>query len=498
MAKAIMIQGTASNAGKSVLTAALCRIFTQDGYKVAPFKSQNMSLNSFITRDGFEMGRAQVVQAEAAFREPDVRMNPILLKPTSDIGSQVIFCGEVIGNMKAQEYYLQKKQLAQKILEVYEELSSENDIIVIEGAGSPAEINLMENDIVNMGMAKMANAPVLLAGDIDRGGVFASLYGTYALFSEEEKKYLKGVIINKFRGDKAILQPGIDMLRKKMPIPCVGVVPYLNVKIDDEDSLSSVFEQSKSDVLDIAVVRLPKISNFTDFNAFDIVGGIKVRYIDRVSNFKMPDLLILPGTKNTIDDMKYLRESGFEAKIKQYVNSGGAVFGICGGFQMLSESISDPNNVEAGGTIKGIGLLPVQTVFQTEKTRTRVSGEVKNATGVFSCLNGKKLEGYEIHMGTTICPKNMNDLKQEDAHSLGDGMSVGNVCGTYLHGFFDSGNIVKTILSALANKKGVEYESHSNLDINTQKQLEYDKLARGVRDALDMEMIYEILNNGIK
>ncbi len=497
MAKAIMIQGTASNAGKSILTAALCRVFAQDGYKVAPFKSQNMSLNSFITNDGYEMGRAQVVQAEAAMREPDVRMNPILLKPTSDIGSQVIFCGEVLGNMQARDYYEHKKHLAKKVQEVYNELASENDIVVIEGAGSPAEINLMENDIVNMGMAKMAKAPVLLAGDIDRGGVFASLLGTYSLFNSEEKKYLRGIIINKFRGDKGILQPGIDMLYKKMPVPCVGVVPYMNVKIDDEDSLSSVFEQEKSEVLDIAVVRLPKISNFTDFNAFDMIGGIKVRYIERVAQFGQPDLLILPGTKNTIDDMKYLRESGFEARIKQYVSTGGAVFGICGGFQMLSETIADPDNVEAGGTVRGIGLLPVHTVFQKEKRRTRVSGKVENATGIFSCLNGENIEGYEIHMGTTNCPKHMNMLWQKDKEMCHDGISAGNVCGTYLHGFFDAEGIVTKLLTTLANNKGVVYTQGKSEDLNTQKQREYDKLASEIRKALDIKLIYEILERGV-
>ncbi len=497
MAKSIMIQGTASNAGKSILTAALCRIFAQDGYKVAPFKSQNMALNSFITKDGLEMGRAQVVQAEAAFREPDVRMNPILIKPTSDCGAQIIVGGEVFSSMKAMDYYEQKLMFREQILKDYNSLSEENDIIVIEGAGSPAEINLKKNDIVNMGMAKMANAPVLLAGDIDRGGVFASLYGTYALLDESEKKHLKAVIINKFRGDKKILQPGVDMLRDLMPVPCIGVVPYMNLKIDDEDSLSSVFQNTSSGDLDIAVVKLPKISNFTDFNAFDILAGVKVRYIENVSEFGMPDLLILPGTKNTLSDLKWLRQSGLEAKIKQYVSLGGAFFGVCGGYQMLCKNLSDPYGVEDGGSMKGLELLEADTVFEEEKTRTRVNGVVKNAQGIFSCLNGKNFEGYEIHMGKTSSSFSMNTLKNGDGAEFEDGMSKGNVCGTYVHGFFDSPEIVHTILNALAVKKGIKYTPHENVDLETKKNREYDKLAELVRESLDMKSVYKILDDGV-
>ena len=304
MAKVIMVQGTTSNAGKSLLSAALCRIFRQDGYSVAPFKSQNMALNSFITEEGLEMGRAQVMQAEAAGIAPSVRMNPILLKPQSDTGSQVIVNGQVRGVMSAQDYFAMKHTLIPDIMDAYNSLAAEHDIIVIEGAGSPAEINLKEDDIVNMGMAKLADAPVLLCGDIDRGGVFASLYGTVALLEPEEQARIKGLIVNKFRGDITILEPGVRMLEQLTGKPVVGVVPYLHVDVDDEDSLTERFQQKgKAAAIDIAVIRLPRISNFTDFNALERMDSVSVRYASSVGELGHPDLILLPGTKNTMDDL---------------------------------------------------------------------------------------------------------------------------------------------------------------------------------------------------
>lgn len=497
MAKAIMIQGTTSNAGKSILAAALCRIFTQDGYKVAPFKSQNMALNSFITEDGLEMGRAQVVQAEACKIKPDVRMNPILLKPTSDQGSQVIVNGEVMGNMRAMDYYKNKKSYVPMIMEAYNSLANENDIIVIEGAGSPAEINLKQNDIVNMGMAKMAKAPVLIVGDIDRGGVFAALYGTYMLQDEEEKTYIKGNVINKFRGDVQILKPGIDMMEDLIPVPVVGVIPYFHLNIDDEDSLSDNLVNKVVSPIDIAVVRLPKISNFTDFNAFEIFSGIKVRYITDVENFKEPDLLIIPGSKNTIDDLLWLRESGVESEILKYASSGGAVFGICGGFQMLCETLSDPYGVENGKTTRGLGLIAGETIFKQEKTRTRVDGTVKNATGIFKNLNGKNFKGYEIHMGVTDLQDNMNEICDLLGNTSTEGYSGGNIYGSYIHGFFDSEEIVSTIINVLAAKKGIDIEIEGSISMEEYKDKEYDKLADIVRNNMDMYKIYEILEQGM-
>ena len=348
VAKTIMIQGTASNAGKSLIVAGLCRIFKQDGYKVAPFKSQNMALNSFITKDGFEMGRAQVMQAEAAGIEPDVRMNPILLKPTSDTGSQVIVNGEVVGDMSAKDYFAQKKKLIPDIMKAFNELAEENDIIVIEGAGSPAEINLNDDDIVNMGMAKLAQAPVFIVGDIDRGGVFASLAGTMLFLKEDEKNMVKGTIINKFRGDKSILEPGLKMLEDAINVPVTGVVPYLNIDVDDEDSLTERFNvREEIALIDIAVIRLPRISNFTDFNALEYIDGVSVRYVGSVKELKNPDLIILPGTKNTISDLIWLRECGLEAAIMKHVSKNKPLFGICGGYQMLGLTLKDPHNVES-------------------------------------------------------------------------------------------------------------------------------------------------------
>ena len=402
MAKVIMIQGTMSNAGKSLVTAGLCRVFKQDGYKVAPFKSQNMALNSFITKEGLEMGRAQVMQAEACGIEPSVNMNPILLKPTNDVGSQVIVNGEVLGNMSARDYYKKKTELIPHIMEAYNNLAKEYDIIVMEGAGSPAEINLKENDIVNMGMAKLVNSPVLLVGDIDRGGVFASIAGTLMLLEEDERKMIKGTIINKFRGDVNILKPGLDMIEEITKTPVVGVVPYMELDIDDEDSLSERFNNKGTvDLIDIAVIRLPRISNFTDFNTFEYIPGVSLRYVKSVRELKDPDMIILPGTKNTMEDLKWLRESGLESQILKQAAKGKVIFGICGGYQMLGMELSDPFSVESGGTMAGMGLLPTKTVFEKEKVRTRVSGNFNEVSGILAELSYVEFEGYEIHMGQT-------------------------------------------------------------------------------------------------
>ena len=314
MAKKIMIQGTMSNSGKSFVAAALCRILRQDGYSVAPFKSQNMALNSYITKDGLEIGRAQAMQAEAAGIAPTVDMNPILLKPTSQMGSQVIVNGEVFGNLRAMDYYRRKTEFIPAVREAFERLESQFDAIVLEGAGSPAEINLRDNDIVNMGMAKIANAPVLLVGDIDRGGVFASLYGTVSLLEPEERARIKGLVINKFRGDVKILEPGLRMIEERLHIPVVGVIPMEQIDLDDEDSLSDRLVRTKAqDGLDVAVIHLPHISNFTDFNALEHYDGVSLRYVDRPAHLGQPDLILLPGTKNTMADLKWLRESGLDA-----------------------------------------------------------------------------------------------------------------------------------------------------------------------------------------
>ena len=333
MAKALMVLGTCSNAGKSLITAGICRILKQEGYKVAPFKAQNMALNSYITKDGLEMGRAQVMQAEACGLEPDCRMNPVLLKPTSDKGSQVILNGKVYGNMKAQEFYENKPVFREEIRKTYNSLAEEYDVIVMEGAGSPAEINLRDNDLVNMGMAKMADAPAILVGDIDRGGVFASLAGTMLLFDEDERARVKGVVINKFRGDLEILKPGLSMLEDIIKVPVLGVVPYMNVDIDDEDSLSEKFtKKDRAALIDIAVIRLPRISNFTDFNVLEYMEGVGVRYVKKPGDLGDPDLVIIPGTKNTMGDLLWMRQCGMEANVLKYASGGKPIIGVCGGY----------------------------------------------------------------------------------------------------------------------------------------------------------------------
>ena len=507
-----MIQGTMSNAGKSLLAAGLCRIFHQDGYRVAPFKSQNMALNSFITREGLEMGRAQVMQAEAAGIEPSVLMNPILLKPTNDTGSQVIVNGEVLGNMSAREYFSHKKELIPDIMKAYHALEEQYDIIVIEGAGSPAEINLKADDIVNMGMAKLVDAPVLLVGDIDRGGVFAQLYGTVELLEPDERDRIKGLIINKFRGDKTILDPGVVMLEEKTHIPVVGVAPYLHIEVEDEDSLTERFTRKEEiGLIDLAVIRLPRISNFTDFNPFERIEGVSLRYVSSVSELKNPDMILLPGTKNTMEDLLWMRQNGLEAAILKKAGTGTVIFGVCGGYQMLGESLKDPMGVEAGGEIRGMGLLPIDTVFEGEKTRTRVSGCFEGLSGVLRSLNGVAIEGYEIHMGATTRKEGCHastkirnhaadshkHAEKEEAVKL-DGACKDHIYGTYVHGVFDKEGVVKTIVMALGERKGIDMSSVAAIDFTAFKESQYDKLAEGLRAHLDMDKIYEILEKGLE
>ena len=512
MAKVIMVQGTMSNAGKSLIVAGLCRIFKQDGYRVAPFKSQNMALNSFITKEGLEMGRAQVMQAEAAGVEPVAAMNPILLKPTTHVGSQVIVNGEVLGNMSARDYFAYKKQLIPEIKKAFRELEKDNDIIVIEGAGSPAEINLRENDIVNMGLAELLDAPVLLVGDIDRGGVFAQLLGTLMLLEKTEKERVKGLIINKFRGDKTILDPGVVMLEERGHVPVVGVVPYMELSIDDEDSLSSRFDRREEGLIDIAVIRYPRISNFTDLSVLEQIGQVSVRYVDSVRDLHHPDMIVLPGSKNTMADLKWMRENGLEALIKKKAQDT-IVFGICGGYQMLGETIRDPYQVENGGSMKGMGLLPAATELKQEKIRTQVTGTFGEISGALSGLSGKSVRGYEIHMGSTVDsgsivdsenvrqPESRSDEKgyvcriqnEADGSVKYDGIFSGNVYGTYVHGIFDEGTLAETLVGILAERKGVVLDTGQMISYGQFKQMQYDKLADGLRESMDMEAVYAML-----
>lgn len=483
-ARCIMVQGTMSGAGKSLLCAALCRIFAQDGYRTAPFKSQNMALNSFVTRDGLEMGRAQVVQAQAAGVEPDVRMNPILLKPSSDIGSQVIVNGEVRGDMPAKEYFRRKKALIPDILRAYDDLASEFDIIVIEGAGSPVEINLKADDIVNMGLASLVAAPVLLAGDIDRGGVFAQLYGTVELLEPDERARICGLIINKFRGDVEILRPGLAMLEEKTRLPVVGVVPYLKVDIEDEDSLSERLQQKNAvKPLDVAIVRLPHISNFTDFMPLEQHPLLGVRYVQAARELGMPDLIILPGTKNTVNDLLWLRQCGLETAVQKLARRGTPVLGVCGGYQMLGGMLDDSAGTESGRpqTLRGLELLPTRTVFTLEKRRAQVTA---TAAAPFA---GAALTGYEIHTGrTTVEGAPFCTL----ADGTPDGCVQGSVFGTYLHGLFDSGELTEKLAALLCRRKGLAPETAAPLTMQAYREQQFDLLADGVRRALDMSAIY--------
>ena len=490
-AKRIMVQGTMSGAGKSLLCAALCRIFAQDGYRVAPFKSQNMALNSFVTRDGLEMGRAQVVQAQAAGVEPDVRMNPILLKPSSDTGSQVIVGGEVRGQMSAAAYFKMKRQLIPEILAAFDSLSDEADIVVIEGAGSPAEINLKADDIVNMGLAKLVDAPVLLAGDIDRGGVFAQLYGTVALLEPEERARIAGLVINKFRGDVDILRPGLAMLEEKTGLPVLGVVPYLHVEIEDEDSLSERLNARNAvKPLDVAVIRLPHISNFTDFIPLEQHELLGVRYVQRARELGAPDLVILPGTKNTMEDLLWLRQSGLEAAVRKLAQAQTPVLGVCGGYQMLGQKLDDPAGTESGKplSLAGLGLLPTRTTFDAQKRRTQV-----RAVALGAPFAGARMTGYEIHNGRT-------PVNGEPFCRLADGTPEGCVCknifGTYLHGLFDSGELTQALVKMLCARTGISPRETRPASMAEYRQAQFDLLADGVRRALDMGAVYRAM--GIK
>ena len=492
MAKAIMIQGTMSNAGKSFLVAGLCRLFQRDGFRVAPFKSQNMALNSYVTADGCEIGRAQAVQAEACGLLPDVRMNPILLKPVTDMGSQVILMGKSAGIMKADEYYRKKKEYIPLIRDAYESLAAENDIIVIEGAGSPVELNLKENDIVNMGMAEIADSPVILVGDIDRGGVFAQLYGTCALLEPHEKERIVGLIINKFRGDIGLLTGGLETLEQLTGKRVLGVVPYMDVRMEAEDSLADCLQEKPSGDgtpagIDIAVIRFPRISNFTDFQPLSGEPGVRVRYVGTMDELGSPDLIILPGTRSTMKDLGWFRECGLMEAVLGIHGKGTPVLGICGGYQMLGTRIEDPDGQEGSGFMAGLCLLPAVTVFKAEKVTRQAAGRTA-VTGILS-LNGLPLEGYEVHQGRTFSDGASPFAVLDGA---ADGCVSGLVFGTYLHGLFDSDPFRRSFLEWLAVRKGVSLPD-SGLNYRTGRGRQYDRAAEILRSSIDLEAVYRFM-----
>jgi cobyric acid synthase CobQ/L-threonine-O-3-phosphate decarboxylase len=487
---ALMFQGTSSNAGKSVLTAALCRILLQEGFRVAPFKSQNMSLNSFVTRAGGEMGRAQVVQAQACRLDPDVRMNPILLKPNTDTGSQVIVNGKPVGNMNVMEYVRYKPVAFEKAKAAYDSLADEFDVIVLEGAGSPAEVNLKHHDIVNMPMARYAESPVILVGDIDRGGVFASFVGTMEVLSEWERAQVAGFLVNRFRGDPGLLQDALDYTYKHTGRETFGIVPYFhNLGLPEEDSvtfksISSVGSANVHDAVEIAVIDLPHISNFTDFDAFHLEPDVKVTIVRSAAELNHPDAVILPGSKNVIGDLDYLRHAGIADKIGRLIQNGTELIGICGGFQMIGSVISDPHQLESSGkTMNGLGFLDVTTLLALEKTLTRAEG--------VHLASGLPVRGYEIHHGLTECtdtePLIMNDQGRTD----GAMSSNGQVWGTYFHGIFDADEFRRWFIDRLLVRKGLAPKCRICAVYDLEPAL--DRLAEAVRASIRMEKIYKLM-----
>ena len=499
-AKSIMVQGTMSGVGKSLLVAGLCRVLAQDGVRVAPFKSQNMALNSAVTREGLEMGRAQVMQAQAAGIEPTCAMNPVLLKPTTDVGSQVIVHGRPVATMAAREYFAFRRTLIEPIMEAYHELERSFDVIVIEGAGSPAELNLRRDDIVNMGIAKRCEAPVLLVGDIDKGGVFAQLIGTMMLLPDDERRLVRASVVNKFRGDASLFDEGIQILEERMGVPVAGLVPYMDLDIDDEDGTAErLLMRHGEGLVDIAVIRLPRISNFTDFAPLGVTEGASVRYVSRLRDLGRPDLVIIPGTKSTISDLAWLRTSGLGTAIVKLAHEGVAVLGICGGYQMLGESIVDPSGVEGGGEVRGLGLLPVRTTFGTDKRTVRSTGTFAQVEGVLAPLSGIGVEGYEIHMGTTVATGGhpLVEIRQADGETLGDGCQRKNVYGCYLHGLFDRPEANQGLVAALLAAKGLDASAARAVDMEAYRQHQYDILADGLRRSMDLALVRRIIEEGI-
>jgi adenosylcobyric acid synthase len=501
VARPIMVQGTASSAGKSLLVTALCRIFYRRGFRTAPFKAQNMSNNSFVTCAGHEMGRAQVVQAYAAGLEPEMRMNPVLIKPSSDTGAQVVIEGKSAFLLNASEWHQSRPLLKDAITRCYHSLAKEYEIIVLEGAGSPAEINLKKNDVVNMGMAEIADSPVLIVGDIDKGGVFASLVGTMMLLDENEKRRVKGFIINKFRGDRELLKPGLEQLEQITGVPVLGVIPWIHHAIDEEDGVSDRFQITSAGgrgEIDICIVKLPHISNYTDFIPLESLSGVKVRWCDNGGQIGTPDLLIIPGTKATISDLTTLKNSGIADDILNFANNGGYLLGVCGGFQMLGRTISDPDHAESAlDSVNGLGLLDMTTTFSKDKCTVQTNASIDvSHTGLFSECKSCTMQGYEIHMGRS----RYGELSKPWIRDAGSGEVIGitNECslilGTYLHGLFDTAVVCTSVINKLRKSKGFDEIELSTVDRQKQLNDDIEKLADIVEANIDMEKLYEIVS----
>jgi len=471
----LMVVGTSSGAGKSLFVTALCRIFYKDKYKVSPFKSQNMALNSYITKDGKEMGRAQVVQAEASGLEPEVEMNPILLKPSSMNKIQIIVCGKSIGNMSGIEYNQYKKNLIPILKETYSKIEAKNDI-----------------DISNFAMARIADAPVILVADIDRGGVFASIYGTIMLLKEEDKKRVKGIVINKFRGNKEVLEPGFEIIENLTGVKTLGVIPYADIDIEDEDSLSEKYKSFKlnknSNKIKVSVIKLKHISNVTDIDALSIHDDVEIQFVSERSQIGDEDLIIIPGSKNTIDDLKWLKESGIAEEIIKRARTKTIIFGICGGFQILGNKVKDPYHIEGDiEELNGLGLLALETIMENEKTLVQYTGKLIAEEGLLKDLNNSEIKGYEIHQGLT--EGNEKNLTSDNRTIL---VNKNNIIATYLHGIFDNKDFTNNLLNEIRRRKGLE-EVNSNISYEEYKIQEFDKLEKLVRENVDIEEIYKII-----
>ena len=498
--KVLMVQGTTSHAGKSLMATALCRIFAQDGLRVAPFKAQNMSLNSFVTPDGGEFGRAQAVQAEAARVAPTVEMNPILLKPEGNRKSQVVVMGKPTRVASAREYYEMKLRLWPLVTQALDTLRAQYDVVVIEGAGSPAEINLKEHEIVNMRVARYANSPVIIVGDIDRGGVFASLVGTMALLEPEEQALVKAFVINKFRGDPSLLDSGFEILQRRTGVGVAGVIPWFDdIHIPEEDSLgldssNSPTNFSEDESLDIAVVRLPRIANFDDFDPLIREPRVRLRFAGTSDEIGAPDLIIIPGSKTTVSDLQWMRESGIADEVKIQRQKGTPLVGICGGYQMLGERILDPDRVEStSAETQGMQLLPITTTFAATKTTHQVRARVASRRGLLAGGDSSVITGYEIHMGQTytggdspfrITERSGSPIDSPDGAIDADGLTL----GTYMHGLFHNHSLRHALLTNLARRKGIVLPQGAILDMDA----EYDKLAQLVRQSVDIDAIYEM------
>ena len=495
MPNILMFQGTGSGVGKSVLAAGFCRLLKNRGFRVLPFKAQNMALNSGVTPEGLEMGRAQIVQAEACGVFPDVRMNPILLKPQGSGVSQLIRMGKVVRNCSAREYYTMAEENFRIAKQAFDSLKTEADWIVMEGAGSPAEINLQATDIVNMRMAEYAGAKVILVGDIDRGGVFAWLKGTYDLIQAQHRSLLQGMLINKFRGDVSLLESGIEQFNEIVPVPVLGVIPWREMLLEDEDSQNLQSKIDPEAKLDVAIIRLPHISNFTDFDPLKQIYGISVRFVTSVQDLESADLIILPGSKNTLFDLRYLHEKGFAEKLNQL--SGRIwILGICGGFQMLGEAVEDPNNMESsgesgqaemsgtGGCESGLGLLPMTTVLEGDKKLVR-----RRYKGI-NWLNGLDWSGYEIHLGRTEFHKNPQESFVTEKVTAANDSSLGvidrkqKIIGTYIHGLLESPEVTQKLLALLTAET-----FDIPLSFQETKEREMDELALFLEEHCEVEKI---------